>query len=240
MEAEQSLRRALDLTPHGKDYSVIASLPKNSTSLAVKAEESGADAILLNIDGEENSSPGHFGSYDLHDVYINDVISTVSVPCGIGIGGARPLTEEYWERIMSSAFAFVDMYAHQMPIFALADSRVKKIAAVSAGYVIEQVKQISQLEEVEAVECATVPAQHRGNPFSLFDYATLGMIAGLSAKPVLLRTQKAMTRIGVSKVMKLGVKGLVVESGVYAGSDEAYSHELANLSPRGTAPEQEE
>ncbi len=215
----------------GRKYTVIASLPKNSTSLAVQAVEGGADAVMLNVDGDESSSPSHFGSYDLHDAYINDVISTVSIPCGLFIGGARLVTEDYWERIMSSAFSFVEMYAHQMPTFILSDRRIKKVSAIASGYILEQVKQLSEMDGVEAVDVATVPHQHRGAPFSVLDYATLGVIAKLSAKPVLLRTQKKLTRGDIASILQLGVKGLIVDPCVLSGTDEAYKEEITSFSP---------
>ena len=239
MESVGQTRRQLELVSGAKEYTLIASLPKNSTSLALQAVEGGADAVMLNIDGDESSSPNHFGSYELHDAYINDVISTMSVPCGLFIGGARLLTDEYWERIMSSAFSFVEMYAHQMPTFVLSDQRVKKVTAISTGYILEQVKQLSEIEGVEAVDVATVPHQSRGAPFSVLDYATLGVIANLSAKPVLLRTQKKLTRGDVSNVVGLGIKGLVVDPCILSGTDEAYKAEIASLSPRGRLAEEQ-
>lgn len=238
MESGSQFRQPLDLLALGRDYTLIASLPKNSTSHAVQALEGGADALMLNIDGDEGATPNHFGSYDLHDAYINDVISTVSVPCGIFIGGARLMTEEYWERVMSSAFSFVEMYAHQMPNFVLADGRVKKLTAISAGYMLEQVKQLSGMEGVEAIDVATVPHQAKGAPFSVLDYATLGVIADLSSKPVLLRTQKKLTQSDIAKVMALGVKGLVVDPCILSGTDEAYKDEIAGLSPRRALADQ--
>ncbi len=211
---------------------MIASLPKNSTSLANQAEEAGADAVILNIDGDEGSSPNHYGSYDLHDVYINDVISTVSIPCGISVGGGKQLTEEYWERIMSSRFSFVEMYAHRMPLFVFSDVRVKKICAIATGYMLEQVKQLSQMDEIEAVEAAAVPAQARGSPFNLLDYTTIGTIVGASSKPVLLRTQKSLARTDIARIVAKGAKGIVVDSSTLSGADEAYKDELAALGPR--------
>ena len=233
MESVGQMRRPLEVVSEGREYTVIASLPKNSTSLAVQAVEGGANAVMLNIDGDETSSPSHFGSYDLHDAYINDVISTVSVPCGLFIGGGRLLTEEYWERIMSSSFSFVEMYAHHMPSFVLSDQRVKKLTAISTGYILEQVKQLSAMQGVEAIDVATVPHQSRGAPFSVLDYATLGVISNLSSKPVLLRTQKKLTRGDISNVVALGVKGLVVDPCILSGTDEAYKAEIASMSPRG-------
>ncbi|MDG6986019.1 MAG: hypothetical protein JRM73_04655 [Nitrososphaerota archaeon] len=237
MESLGQIRRPLELTKEGKPYTLIASLPKNSTSLAAQAVEGGADALMLNIEGDEGSSPNHFGSYDLHDAYINDVISTVSVPCGLFIGGARLLTEEYWERIMSSEFSFVEMYAHQMPTFVLSDRRVKKVSAIATGYILEQVRQLSSMEGIEAIDVATVPHQYRGAPFSVLDYATLGVIANLSVKPILLRTQKRLTAADVANVVGVGVKGLVVDPCILSGTDEAYKDEIAGLGPRRFASE---
>ena len=212
---------------------MIASLPKNSTSFAVQAVEGGADAVMLNIDGDEGASPSHFGSYDLHDAYINDVISTVSVPCGLFVGGGRLLTQEYWERVMSSAFSFVEMYAHLMPTFILADARVKKISAVATGYILEQVRKLSETDGIDFIDVATVPHQARGAPFSVLDFATLGVITGLSMKPVLLRTQKKLTQDDIVRVVGTGVKGLIVDPCILSGTDEAYKEEVASLSPRG-------
>ncbi len=237
MEPLGQLRRPLEIAPRERPYTTIASLPKNSTSLAVRAVDGGADAIMLNIEGDDNSHPSHFGSYDLHDVYINDVISTVSVPCGIFVGGARLLTEEYWERIMSSNFSFVEMYAHQMPTFVLSDSRVKKISAVSTGYILEQVKQLSAMDGIEAIDMATVPHQMLGAPFSVLDYATLGVVTGLAVKPVLLRTQKRLARTDIDRVVAMGVRGLVVDPCILSGADEAYKDEIASLAPRGVLAE---
>jgi hypothetical protein len=232
MESVPVLPRSLDVMPQGKDYSVIASLPKNSVSLAARAEEAGVDALMMNIDGEEGASPNHYGSFDLHDVYIKDVISTVRIPCGIFIGGGRQLSEEYWERVMTAPFSFVEMYAHHMPSFVLADGRVQKVVAIATGYIIEQVRQLSAMSQVEAVDVATVPAQSRGAPFSVLDYATLAVISSATTKPILLRTQKRLTRGDLSLVLSRGVKGLVVDPCILSGTDEAYKEELAGLSPR--------
>ena len=192
------------------------------------------DAILLNVDRDEESFPGQYGSYDLHDVYINDVISTVKIPCGISIGGARPITQDYWERVMSSQCSFVEMYAHQMPLHLLSDTRAKKIAIVGAGYILEQVKQLSQFEGLDALEAATAPTQARSSPYTVLDQATLGLIVGLSSKPVLLRTQKRLTREDIPLVLKLGVTGLVVDPMSVSGAEEAYRGELESLAPKAS------
>lgn len=239
MESVPQLRRPLEVIAREREYTLLASLPKNSSSLAARAEEAGADAIMMNVDGDESSSPSHYGSYDLHDAYIKDVISTVSVPCGLFIGGGKQMTEEYWERIMSTSFGFVEMYAHLMPLFVLSDGRVRKISAISTGYILEQVSQLSRMDGVEAIDVATVQPQARGTPFTVLDYATVGVITNLSTKPVLLRTQKKLTHSDIEKVISLGVKGLVVDPCILSGTDEAYKDELASLGPRRLPAEEQ-
>lgn len=187
---------------------------------------------MMNVDGEEGGPPNHYGSFDLHDAYIKDVISTVSLPCGLFIGGSKELTADYWERIMEVPFGFVEMYAHHMPAFVLSDERVRKVIAVATGYIVEQVRQLSIMDGVEAVDMATVQAQARGGPFTVLDYATLGVIASVTTKPLLLRTQKRLSREDIGMVVSKGVKGLVVDPSILSGTDEAYKDELEALTPR--------
>jgi hypothetical protein len=239
MESISPVKRELKLSSFSGEYILIACLPKNSLSLATKAEEAGADAVLICVDGDETSYPGHYGSYDLHDVYIKDILSTLSIPCGIMIGNSRQPTKEYWERIMENNFSFVEMYAHNMPVFLLEDERVKKIAAISTGYMIEQVRHICRMEEVDAIDIATTPPQLRGNMYSLLDYVTLCLIAEISKKPIFLRTQKKITRDEIIKIVKLGVKGIVVDPCILSGTDETYREEIESLSPRRDRAEKE-
>ncbi len=66
MESAEVLRRLLDFASVPGTYKLFASLPKNSTALAASAVEGGADAIMLNVEGDDCSSPEPFGNYDLH------------------------------------------------------------------------------------------------------------------------------------------------------------------------------
>ena len=87
---------------------------------------------------------------------------------------------------------------------------------------------------IEALDAATVPNQARGTPFTVLDYATLGLVTDLSSKPVLLRTQKRLTRGDISMVVSRGVKGLVIDPCVLSGTEEAYKEELMQY---GNKPE---
>ena len=50
---------------------------------------------------------------------------------------------------------------------------------------LEQVKSISEIDGVTALEAAIVAPQGRNHIFSALDLATLGVLASLSAKPML-------------------------------------------------------
>ncbi len=69
METAGHARRVLHIQTQREGYILVANLPKNRTSLAVRAEEAGADAIMVNIEGDENGFAGHFGNYELHEAY---------------------------------------------------------------------------------------------------------------------------------------------------------------------------
>jgi hypothetical protein len=82
------------------------------------------------------------------------------------------------------------------------------------------------MEGIEAIDAATVPPPARGSPFSVLDYATVAVVTSLSSKPVLLRTQKKLTAADITKVLGLGVKGLVVDPCILSGTEEVYKDEL--------------
>lgn len=214
------------------DCIVVACLPRNSLNLAIKAEEARVDVVQLCVDGDETSYPGHYGSYELHSVYINDIVSTLKIPCGIMLLGQKQLNRDYWENIMKCNFSFVEMYAHMMPLFLLSDNRIKKVAAISSGYMVEQVRKIASNFSVDAIDVAIATQQTRGTLFSLMDFSTLQLIVEISEKPVLYRIQKKMEREEIIKITQLGIRGVIIDPWVLSGTDETYREEIERLSPK--------
>jgi len=201
---------------------LIAILPQNNTEYASIAAESGASAIMVGIDKTDTSLPGLFGSFDLMEDSIDSILSTTSVPVGISIGDSRPLIEENWERIVSKPFSFVNMYAHHMPPFVLEDGRVEKLVSIGPGYMLEQVKSISEIDGVTALEAAIVAPQGKNHIFSALDLATLGVLASLSTKPLMMRTQKKMGVKDIRSVMRSGLRGISVDAASLDPGIEAY------------------
>jgi len=205
---------------------LLAILPQNNAEFASTAAQAGADAIVVGIDKTETTLPGLFGSFDLMEDSIDSILSTASVPVGISIGDSRPLIEENWERIVSKPFGFVNMFAHHMPSFVLEDDRVEKLVSIGPGYMLEQVKGISEMGGVVALESAIVAPQGRSHVFSALDLATLGVLARLSAKPLIIRTQKKMSVADIKSAVRAGVRGISVDAAVLEPGIEAYRDAL--------------
>jgi hypothetical protein len=206
---------------------LVAILPQNNDEYSSAAAQAGADMIMVGVDKTETSLPGLFGSFDLMEDSIDSILSTTSVPVGISIGDSRPLIEENWERIVSKPFSFVNMYAHHMPPFVLEDTRVEKLVSIGPGYMLEQVKSISETDGVAALEAAIVAPQGRNHIFSALDLATLSVLAALSSKPLLMRTQKKMSSGDVRSVMKSGLRGISVDAAALEPGIEAYRYAIS-------------
>ncbi len=218
----ESLERALNPFDSANGATLIATLPHNSMEYAVAAQEAGVAALVVGIEKTELAFPGLFAGFDTQERTIQEILSTVSTPVGISIGEARPLVRETWERIVEKSFSFVNMYAHQMPLFVLNDNRIKKFVSIGPGYMLEQVRVISEMEQVVAVEAAIVSSQAKLYPFGLLDLSTLSLISKLTTKPVFLRTQKKVVPGDIPLILKTGVRGLTLDPSILEPGLEEY------------------
>jgi hypothetical protein len=236
MESLETEARGLSrlLDPAGAASPIIAILPHNTTEYALAAEVAGADAIVLGIDKTESTFPGLFGSFDLQEDSIASIVSTSSIPVGISIGDSRPLTRENWERIVGKKFSFVNMFAHHMPLFVLEDARMEKLVTIGPGYMVEQIKNLSEMDGVVALEAAIVSTQGMNHIFSVLDLATLRMIAKLSVKPVILRTQKRVEVEDMATIVDAGLRGVSLDPSSMEPGVEAYRDSISNFRLRGS------
>jgi len=233
----ESLGRALSPFESLSGAPLIANLPHNSLEYASAAEEAGVSAIVVGIEKTELAFPGLFAGFDAQEQNIQEIVTTASTRVGISIGEARPLTRETWERIMGKGFDFVNMYAHQMPLFVLNDNRIKKFVSIGPGYMLEQVRVISELEQVAALEAAIVSSQAKLYPFGLLDLSTLALIARLTTKPVFLRTQKKVTPGDIPLVLKTGVRGLTLDPSILEPGLEEYRYAVRGFVQWGSRPD---
>jgi hypothetical protein len=232
MESLERRGRPLSTLIGRAEAPLIANLPQNSTDYAYAAQEAGADCIVAGIDRTEPAFPGLFGSFELQEDSISAILSTCTVPVGISIGDSRVLTRDAWERIVAKQFSFVAMYAHHMPTFVLEDSRIEKMLSIGPGYMLEQVKSISEMDEVLALESAIVSPQGKMHVFSVLDLATLRVVARLSHKPVLLRTQKRLEPGDMRAALRVGVRGISLDPSALEPGVEAYRDAISTFRSR--------
>jgi hypothetical protein len=113
---------------------------------------------------------------------------------------------------------------------------VEKLVSIGSGYMLEQVKSVSEMDGVTALEAAIVAPQGRNHIFSALDLATLGVLASLSARPLLMRTQKRMGPKDVRSVIGSGVRGISVDAAALEPGIEAYRDAISTFRSQVSPP----
>ena len=172
-------------------FLLFGDLHLNSRELAIACEEAGVDSILFHLN-QDLGGGIRFGGLEIEQDSIRDSLSVLKIPTGIAIGDTRVLRGDDWEAIARMGFSYVNMYAHQLPMFVWDDPRITKMVSIGPGYILEQVKALSELDSVAAVVAALTPHQGVGQPFTMLDGTTLKLITNLSSKPVFVPTQRTI------------------------------------------------
>jgi len=193
-----------------RKFTIISNLYTNSLQLASASEEGGADAIELNLNFEETGTGVRYGTIDLEEHAISEIIGSVKVPVGVRIGDAPMIRREEWEKIVSTGIDYVKMMAHHMPSFIYNDERVCKIISVGSGYVLEQVEILAHDGRVSAIEAAIISPQVFRLPLTLLDITTYALITRRASKPVIVPSQKYIEPNDLRILKKIGVEGLVI------------------------------
>jgi hypothetical protein len=205
---QKALGRIADILK--RKFTIISNLYTNSLQLASASEEGGADAIELNLNFEETGTGVRYGTIDLEEHAISEIIGSVKVPVGVRIGDAPMIRREEWEKIVSTGIDYVKMMAHHMPSFIYNDERVCKIISVGSGYVLEQVEILAHDGRVSGIEAAIISPQVFRLPLTLLDITTYALITRRASKPVIVPSQKYIEPNDLRILKKIGVEGLVI------------------------------
>jgi len=205
---QKALGRIVDILK--RKFTIISNLYTNSLQLASAAEEGGADAIELNLNFEETGTGVRYGTIDLEEHAISEIIGSVKIPVGVRIGDTPMIRREEWEKIISTGIDYVKMMAHHMPSFIYNDERVCKIISVGSGYVLEQVEILAHDGRVSAIEAAIIAPQVFRLPLTLLDITTYALITRRASKPVIVPSQKYIEPNDLRILKKIGVEGLVI------------------------------
>lgn len=209
-----------------KKFFLFGDLHVNSRDLAIACEEAGADSIIFHLN-QEVGGGFRFAGLEIEEDSIRDSMSVLKVPLGITIGDTRELLENDWEVIADMGFAFVNMFAHQLPIFVWNDNRLEKIVSIGPGYILEQVRALSELDNVSAIVAALTPNQGIGLPFTILDGTTLRLITSLSSKPVLVPTQRKIRPQDIVPLTKMGCRGLLLTTTAYGETPESCREKIS-------------
>jgi hypothetical protein len=227
-------KKTLDLSDP-KKFLLLADLYANSRDLARCAEDGGADAVLLHLN-ESSSQGARFGGLEIEEDSIKECLTEARVPFGLTIGDARLLTIDEWERCIGLGFAFVNMFAHHMPLFVLKDDRIAKILSIGPGYLLEQIKAMSEFKELSALITSITSAQGYGGNLNVLDVTTVKLIVALSKRPILFPTQRLVRFEDVPILKNLGAKGIVLTSVAYGNSADSLKESLAGFRQAILAP----
>lgn len=217
-----------------KRFVFLTALLANRGDLAAAAEEGGSDGLIVSV-GASDLGANRFGDFALEEEGIRSVVSTVGIPVGLYLGDAIHIESAEWERVVDAGIDFVVMFAHQMPLLVLADKRVSKLAAVGAGYVIEQVRALSQDASIDALVAAVTPSQAVAQDMSALDLGTLRLLVSLSEKPVLHLVQKIVEPRFLPILLQTGCRGVILNSLSLGSSIE--SIKLVLMEYRAKIPE---
>lgn len=209
-----------------RKFTIISNLYTNSLQLASASEEGGADAIEVNLNLEEGGTGVRYGTIDLEEHAITEIVGSVKVPVGVRIGDTPMIGREEWEKIVSTGVDYVKMMAHHMPSFIYNDERVCKIVSVGSGYVLEQVEILAHDGRVSAIEAAIISPQVFRLPLTLLDITTYALITRRSSKPVVVPSQKYIEPQDLRVLKKVGVEGLVVNYTITGTQPLSYSEIL--------------
>lgn len=208
-------------------FLLFGDLYSNSKELAIACEESGVDAIVFHLN-QDLGGGVRFAGLEIEEDSIRDSLSVLKVPTGIAIGDTRILQNDDWEAIANMGFTFVNMFAHQLPIFVWDDTRIAKVVSIGPGYILEQVKALSELESVSAIVAALTPNQGLGQPFTMLDGTTLKLITSLSCKPVFVPTQRYIRPRDLVSIKKMGCKGLIITTTAYGDTPQSCRDNISN------------
>lgn len=211
-----------------RNFLLLGDIHLNSKDFAACCEEAGADAVIFHIN-HDGFGGARFGGLELEEDSLKDSLSVLKIPAGLTIGDTKTMLESDWESIVGLGFGFVNMFAHQFPTFVWEDSRVQKVVSIGSGYILEQVKGLSQFESTSGIVAALTPSQAIGTPLTILDVTTLKLIAGLSAKPILLPTQRSIRTSDLDILKEIGCRGLLITTTVYGDTTESCRQKLVSF-----------
>ncbi len=188
---------------------LIMSLPENSLEMAKAAIDAGADALKVHCNIKHKASGVAFGSLEEEGAKLAAILKESKIPVGIVPGADRKPTLDEMKEIVKMGFDFVDMNVSDMPDYFHSFTGITKVAALENESQLEQVVE-KKKSDFKALEAAVVPHLGYGQNLTIGDlraYITLAVSSGL---PVIVPTQRKITREEVPILSDTGIKAIMI------------------------------
>lgn len=187
---------------------LIASLPANSLDLARAAQDGGAHCLKVHINVHHDASGTHFGTLAEERPALEAILA-LGLPTGLVVGADTVCSQDELPVIEQMGFDFIDAYAHHMPAWLFAASKVPRMVAVGSDYTLDEISAVAGIG-AELLEAAIVDHNGYGQPLNTRDLLRYGAIAAGVEVPIVVPTQRAITppeaallvsTVGVAAVM---------------------------------------
>lgn len=192
-----------------KKPALIVSLPGNRPELARAAQDSGADVIKVHMNVQHRASGLRFGTFEEEKDMLEEILASVTLPCGIVAGSHAEDAERDFRKAYESGFTFVSLYASAMPLSVLAFPGLVKMAALSFDYTLEDVRCLSDIG-ADVLEASVMKPETYGQRLTAAELLQYTAICRESKLPVVMPTQRAVRPSEMKQLAACGISGLMV------------------------------
>ncbi|MDQ2731359.1 MAG: hypothetical protein M3Y56_06850 [Armatimonadota bacterium] len=189
---------------------LAVSLPANDVALARAALAGGAEALKVHINVRHSATGIQFGSVEEERTNLEAILETAGdTPVGIVTGHQTPLTRDEHDLLQSMGFDFLNLHAHDIPVWAWLDDTFPKLVAVDESYTSDDLIALNLLSP-DGVEAAVIPNAGYGHALNVRDLARYQMLYDILDWPMVVPTQRQILPDEVPALDAIGVRGLTI------------------------------
>ena len=208
-----------------KPMTLIMSLPANDPDMCRAAFEAGADVVKCHINLSHHASGTLFDTFEKSRPMLEQMLSERKGPMGIVPGNSVEKVEADLERLLELPFSFYSLYTQHTPPGLIARG-VPLMAACDYTYTLDEVRQMERMG-ASVLEASIVPGEEYGTRLSLRDLFRYEGIAGSTALPVVVPTQRNILPEDIPALSATGVRGIMIGAIVTGRETESVRRAVA-------------
>jgi len=201
-------------------HSLVVSLPANDPELARICWQEGADAVKVHINVEHRASGSVFGSFHEEKDTLEQIIADAKGLCGIVPGVDVEIVDRDCKHVIEAGFSFLSMYAHDMPLSLVSETKASIMVAFDNTYDLEYLHYLEKIG-VDVFEASVMKAETYGNRLSAADLMMYARICANTALPVMVPTQRNVLSCEIANLADCGVKATMIGAIVMGKTPES-------------------